>query len=107
MTADEQDASLAQKRLNEASAFTGHVEAVAQLHLDSRKSEVLWNVTSKSIAPSLDFDAKVVNFKRTKPLTETLEAKTRSICEKLLEKPLDEDDWTRMKLSTSLGGMGI
>ena len=32
MAADEQDASLAQKRLNEASEFAGHVEAVAQLH---------------------------------------------------------------------------
>ena len=50
MAADEQDASLAQKRLNEASEFAGHVEAVAQLHLDSRKSEALWLMTSKSIS---------------------------------------------------------
>ena len=64
MAADEQDASLAQKRLNEASQFAGHVESVAQLHLDSRKSEVLWLMTSKSIARSLDFDAKVVNSKK-------------------------------------------
>ena len=42
MAADEEVASLAQKRLNEASEFAGHVEAVAQLHLDSRKSEALW-----------------------------------------------------------------
>ena len=35
MAADEQHASLAQQRLNEASEFAGHVEAVAQLHLDS------------------------------------------------------------------------
>ena len=42
-----------------------------------------------------------------KPLTETLEAKTKSICEKMLERVLDDDDWTRMKLPTSLGGMGI
>ena len=62
-------------------------------------------MTSKSIAPSLDFDAKVVNSKKMKPLAETLEAETKCICEKLLEKPLDEDDWTRMKLSTSLGGL--
>ena len=48
MAADEQDASVAQKRLNEASEFAGHVEAVAQLHLDSRKSEALWLMTSKS-----------------------------------------------------------
>ena len=50
MAADEQDASLAQTRLNEASEFAGHVEAVTQLHLDSKKSEALWLMTSKSIA---------------------------------------------------------
>ena len=66
VAADEQDAWLAQKRLNEASEFAGHVEAVAQLHLDSRKSEALWLMTSKSIARSLDFDAKVVNSKKMK-----------------------------------------
>ena len=58
MAADEQDASLGQKRLNEASEFAGHVQAVTQLHLDSRKSEALWLMTSKSIARSLDFDTK-------------------------------------------------
>ena len=103
MAADEQHASLAQKRLNEASEFADHVEAVAQLHLDARKSEAVWLVTSKSMARSLDFDAKVVNSKKMKPLAETLEAKTKCICEKLLERPLDEDDWTRMKLPTSQG----
>ena len=46
--ADEQDASLVQK--NEASEPVGHVEAVAQLHVDSRKSGALWLMTSKSIA---------------------------------------------------------
>ena len=67
----------------------------------------LWLMTSKSIARSLDFDAKVVNSKRMKPLEQTLETKTRCICEKLLERALDDDDWTRMKLPTSLGGMGV
>ena len=75
---------MAQKRLNEASDFAGHVEAVAQRHLDSRKSEALLLMTSKSTARSLDFDAKVVNSKKMKPLAETLEAKTKGICEKLL-----------------------
>ena len=42
-----------------------------------------------------------------KPLAETLEANTKCICQKLLERALDDDDWTRMKLPTSLGGMGI
>ena len=37
IAADEQDASLAQKRLNEASEFAGHVEAVTQLHFDSEE----------------------------------------------------------------------
>ena len=41
MAADEEDASLARKRLNEASEFAGHVEVVTQLHLDLRKSEAL------------------------------------------------------------------
>ena len=84
--------SLARKRLNEASEFAGHVKTVAQLHLDSRKSEALWLMTSKSIARSLDFDAKVVNSKKMKPLAETLEAKTKCIFEKLLDRSLDDDD---------------
>ena len=45
MAAHEEDASLAQKRLDEASDFAGHVEAVTQLHLDSRRSEALWLMT--------------------------------------------------------------
>ena len=106
MAAEEEDASLAQKRLNEASEFARHVEAVTQLHSDSRTSEALWLMTSKS-ARALGFDAKVVNSKNMKPLAESLEAKTKCICEKLLERSLDDDDWTRMKLPTSLGGMGI
>ena len=59
--ADEMDATLAQKRLDEAYIFAGHFEAVAQMHLDTRKSEGLWLMTSKSIARALDFDAKVVH----------------------------------------------
>ena len=42
-----------------------------------------------------------------KPLAETPEVKSKRICEKLLERSLDDDDWTKMKLPTSLGGMGI
>ena len=53
------------------------------------------------------FYAKVVKSKKMKPLAQTLEAKTKCICEKLLERALDDDDWTGMKLPTSLGGMGI
>ena len=102
MAADGQDASLAQKRLSEASEFAGHGEAVAQLHLDSRKSEALWLMTSKSIARSLDFDAKVVNSKKMKPLAETLEAKTKCICEKLLERALGDDDWTSKAVTSQL-----
>ena len=102
MAADEQDASLAEKRLNEDSEFAGHVEAVAQLHLDSRKSEALWLMTSKSIARSLDSDAKVVNSKKMKPLAETLEAKTKCICEKLLERALGDDDWTSRAVTSQL-----
>ena len=107
MAADEEDASLARKRLDEASECAGRVEAVTQLHLDSRKYEALWLMTSKSIARAPDFDAKVVNSKKMKPLAETLEVKTKGTCEKLMERSLDDDDWTRMKLPTSLGGMGI
>ena len=91
--ADEEDASLTQKRLNEACEFAGHVEAVAQLHLDSRKSEIR-GLRRKS------------GELQEKPLAETLEIKTKCICEKLLERSLDDDDWTRMKLPTSLGEMG-
>ena len=35
---------------------------------------------------ALDFDAKVVSPKKMRPLAETLEAKTRDICEKLTGK---------------------
>ena len=79
-------------------------EAVTQLHLDTRNTEALWLITSKSMARALDFDAKVVSPKKLKPLAETLEAKIRDICEKLTERPLRDDDWTSMKLPTSLGG---
>ena len=56
--ADELDTTLAQKRLDEADVYAGHIGAVAQMHLDTRKSEALWLMTSKSIARALDFDAK-------------------------------------------------
>ena len=59
---------------------------------------------SKSIARALDFDAKVVSNVKMRPLAGTLKAKTRDICEKLFERSLTDDDWTRMKLPTSLGG---
>ena len=75
MAADEEDASLAQKRLDEAPEFAGHVEEVTQLHLHSRKSEALWFKTSKSMARALDFDAKVLNSKKMKPLSENARSK--------------------------------
>ena len=64
-------------------------------------------MTSRSVARSLNFDAKVVSPKKLKPLAETLEAKTRDMSEKLTERPLHDKEWTRMKLPTSLGEMGI
>ena len=105
--ADELDTTLAQKRLDEANAYAGHVEAVAQMHLDTRKSEALWLMTSKSIARALDFDAKVVHPEKMRPLARKLGDETKKICERLTERSLDGDTWTRMKLPTSLGGMGI
>ena len=107
MTADDQDASLVQKRLNETSEFAGHVEAVAQpaLGLEEFSGFVAHDLEVDCVI--LDFDAKVVNTKKLKPLVGTLEATTKCICEKLLERALDDDDWTRIKLPTSLGGLGI
>ena len=61
MAADEEDASLAQVSLGEACEFASHVETITQLHLDTRKTEALWLMTSQSIAGALDFDAKVVS----------------------------------------------
>ena len=46
-------------------------------------SPLAYDMKSKSIARALDFDAKVVSPKELKPLAESLEAKTRDICEKL------------------------
>ena len=66
MAADEGDASLAQARLGEAYELAGHVEAITQLHLDTRRTEALWLMTSKSIASALDFEAKVVSPQETK-----------------------------------------
>ena len=105
--ADEMNPSLAQKRLDDAAELAEHVEAVTRMHLDERKSEALWLMTSKSIARSLDFDAKVVHPEKMRPLATKLGERTKKICESLLERTLDEDVWTRMKLPTSLGGMGI
>ena len=105
--ADEMNPTLAQKRLDDAIELARHVEAVTQMHLDERKSEALWLMTSKSIARSLDFDAKVVHPEKMRPLAKRLGERTKKICESLLERSLDEDVWTKMKLPTSLGGMGI
>ena len=59
-----------------------------------------------TIARSLDFDAKVVNSKKMKPLAETLEANTKSSREKLPQRELDEDGRTRMKLPPGPGWDG-
>ena len=40
-------------------------------------------------------------------LARKLGDETNKICERLTERALDGDTWTRMKLPTSLGGMGI
>ena len=63
-TTNELDDSLARERVHEACDVAGHVETKARLHLDMRKTEALWLMTSKSIARVLDFDAKVVNPER-------------------------------------------
>ena len=68
--ADEEDESLVRERLEEACQFAGHVETIAQLHLDTRKTEALRLLTSKSIARALDFDANVVSPMKLKPLAE-------------------------------------
>ena len=46
-----------------------------QLHVDTRKTEALRLVMSKSIARALDLDAKAVSHKKLRPLAETLEEK--------------------------------
>ena len=103
--ADEDEASLAQARLGDAYEFAGMSR---RSHSDTltRKTEALWLMTSKSIARALDFDTKVVSPKKLRPLAETLEAKTRDM-RQLAKRALQYDDWTRMKLPMSLGGMGI
>ena len=105
--ADENDETLARGCFQETCEFAGHVETITQLHLDTRKTEALWLTTSKSVARALDFRAKEVCPRKVRPLAVNLEPKTRDICEELTERPLPDDDWTRMKLPTSLGGMGI
>ena len=60
-TTNELDDSLARGRVHEACDVAVLVETKARLHLDMRKTETLWLMTSKSIARVLDFDAKVVN----------------------------------------------
>ena len=56
----------------------------------------------------MDFDAKVVHPEKMRPLATRLgeknEENRRVPCSR---RTPDEDTWTRMKLPTSLGGMGI
>ena len=49
-------------------------------------------MTSKSIARDPDFDAKVVHHGRWNSLS-----RKRDICEKLTERSVDDDTWTRMR----------
>ena len=69
--ADEEDESSARGRFEEACEFAEHAVAITKLHLDTRKTEALWLVTSKSIAVALDVDADL------------LEAKSKDTSEKL------------------------
>ena len=46
--ADEDDASLVHARLGEACEVASHVETITQVHLDMRKTEALWLLTSES-----------------------------------------------------------
>ena len=68
-----------------------------------RKTEAPWLMTSKSIARALDFDAKLVNPEKMGPLAAQLEAKTRSICEKLTERSLHEDTEAAERARVGLG----
>ena len=86
--ADEVVESLAWGRLQVVCEFTGHVETIKHLHFDIRKIVALWLMTSNSIARDLDFETK-----------ETLEAKTKDICERLTWRSLLDDDWTRRKIA--------
>ena len=82
---DEDDASLAKCAWGRR---TNPLAMSRQSHSSDRhdKDGSLWLMTSKSIARALDIDAKVVSPKKLKPLAETLETKTRHICEKLTER---------------------
>ena len=91
----------------EACEFAGHVETIAQLHLNMGKMEALWLMTSKSVARALDFDAKVVGLEKVRLLAAQLEAKNERHMREADGETLPDEDWTRMKLPTSLGEMGI
>ena len=87
----EDDASFARERLEEACEFAAHVEAITQLHFDTRKMDAFWLVT-KSMVRALDFDATVENPMKLTLLAGTAEAKKRDNCEKLT----DRDHFTTM-----------
>ena len=53
---DDGDTTMAKERLNEAILFAEHVEKIKGLKTDTRKTEALWLITSKSTARALDFD---------------------------------------------------
>ena len=82
MAADEQVASLAQKRLNEASeiCWTRRGGRTAALGLEEVRGHVAHDLKVDSEIPG--FLREGGKLQEMKPLAETLEAKTKCICEK-------------------------
>ena len=102
--AGQDDAFLAQVRLREAYEFVGHVEAIhtAPPRHEKDGSPLAHDVAVNGEGSVLRCESCVSQ--ETEPLVEDFGRITRDICEKLTERSLPDDDWTRMKLPTSLGG---
>ena len=64
-----------------ACALSGHVQTIARLHIDSRRTEALWLLTCKSLARAPDLDTRVVEPEVLRPLTDELEKTPKQICQ--------------------------
>ena len=91
--------------LNEAVLPAEHVGKINSLTVDKMQTEALWLITSKSRARALDFDTRVV-----KPGGRRCpdgRGASREDETNMRDTSVQGNHWTRAKLPTALGGLGL
>ena len=73
-------------KMEASASFWRKVEKTKRLQIDTRKLEALWMLSSKSIARGLDFNTSVVHPVMMRPLAAHLDMRTKTICEKLVDR---------------------